>query len=517
MSPSLESKRPRPLVIVGVGGAVGSVLLHRAIQRGLSVVAVSTTLENLDAPTHPEAGGPHHLRVDTVSVAQWAERFVEQVRALVGDDFDLVWAQDHYRPGWLAELSVKDWDSSFRGSAREPWQAAKAVVACLRQNGSSLVILGSAAARDPLPGGGAYAIAHRSLAMLVQSLALELTDSSARVNIVVPPISLGVLARSHETSVVQSPASAEKVAEVIEFVLSDAGSAVQGQVIAADAAQTITSSLSALAATLPRLPVQKPQSSLRTPARMLVTGGGGFIAKAACIAIQRRRTREAEAGLKVLLIDRDPQRLEGALGELRGVGIDAFTFAGDMADPQLPENAVRDACRRFGGLDCVLSTAATPHGSPVSRITEMDWDDSFEVNVRSAWLLAKAAFEPLRTSGGSLVAVSSIAGLRAGLSAPVYSASKAGLLALIEQLALEWAPWQIRVNAVSPGSTWTPMNSLWQVDEAKRTEAVLRYPMGRLARAEEIGEAIAYLVSAEAAYVTAQNIVVDGGLSKSGY
>jgi glucose 1-dehydrogenase len=249
--------------------------------------------------------------------------------------------------------------------------------------------------------------------------------------------------------------------------------------------------------------------------RIVVTGGAGAIAAALCRALHAQGQDAGHERLHALLVDRDAPRLDATARQLRDAGLLVETLAGDLAEPALPARAIEHALQCFGGIDAVFSNAAVPEGAAVGEMAAAAWDRSFDVNLRAAWLLARAAYAPLAASGGSFLATGSIGARAPGLAAPVYSASKAALLTLVEQLALEWAEAGIRVNAVSPGSTLTPMNRLWHASEPERAQQVAGYPLRRMASPDEIGAAMAFLAGPQATYISGSNLVVDGALSLS--
>jgi glucose 1-dehydrogenase len=190
------------------------------------------------------------------------------------------------------------------------------------------------------------------------------------------------------------------------------------------------------------------------------------------------------------------------------------TLVADLADPSVPAAIVAECVATFGGLDGVVSNAGSIKGAPLSDLTVADFDYLFALNTRPTWLLGKAALPHLTKSRGSIVATASMAAEHPTPPLGAYSASKAALLMLVRQMAIEWGPYGIRCNCVSPGPTVTPMNPAY-ADPARRQERASAIPLRKLGVAEDIADAIAFLLSASAGHITAQNLVVDGGMSHS--
>lgn len=140
--------------------------------------------------------------------------------------------------------------------------------------------------------------------------------------------------------------------------------------------------------------------------------------------------------------------------ELTGLGARCITVGSDLAAADQPVEAVRTAECAFGGLDVLVSNAGVSGGAPLKDLAVEDYDTAFAVNARAAWLLAKTAYPSLARSRGAIVVTTSISGHFPTPRAGAYSASKAALLMLVKQLALEWGPDGIRVNCVSP-VRWT--------------------------------------------------------------
>ena len=216
------------------------------------------------------------------------------------------------------------------------------------------------------------------------------------------------------------------------------------------------------------------------------------------------------------------ERLAAEGTRVAGIDVDVVhTDLAVQADVR-DEDAVRAAFDRvaaaWGGLDVVVANAGVQLTGSDDRADRLDldvWRETVDVNLTGAFLTAKhGARALLEDGGGAIVCIGSPAGafgIAPGLQA--YAASKAGLIGLVRTMAADYSARGIRVNAVYPGITETPMNRWWIDDPAKRAEVLAPVPIGRAARAEEIAAVAAFLASDDASYVTGAVWTVDGGLT----
>jgi NAD(P)-dependent dehydrogenase (short-subunit alcohol dehydrogenase family) len=229
-----------------------------------------------------------------------------------------------------------------------------------------------------------------------------------------------------------------------------------------------------------------------------VTGGGSGIGRAAC-------ARLARDGLRVAVVDLEP-------GEPPPGGI---AVRADVADQVAVERAFADIDRRLGPVG-VLVTAAGITGSRQATVCHEtpveEWDRVQAVNVRGAFLCIRAVLPGmLRAGGGRVITVASVAGMVAFPGRCAYTASKGAVLQLTRSVAVDYARQGIRANAVCPGFADTPMTR-WRLDVPElRADVEARIPLGRVATADEVADAIALLASDRLAYMTGHALVVDGG------
>jgi NAD(P)-dependent dehydrogenase (short-subunit alcohol dehydrogenase family) len=239
----------------------------------------------------------------------------------------------------------------------------------------------------------------------------------------------------------------------------------------------------------------------------LVTGAGSGIGRATA-------HRFAEEGARVAVADWRWDAARETAGGLDG----AIAVEVDVTSAAGVEAALKEVVEAFGGVDVVVNNAGVTIVGATHDISESDWDTELDTNLKSIYLVSKAAWPLLlERGGGSIVNTASIAGLWAIPDDAAYCASKAGVIMLTKCMALDGAKARIRVNCVCPGFTETPMIEGYfnaQPDPAEsRRFAERLHPLGRLGRPRDIADAMVYLASDEAAWVTGHALVVDGGLT----
>ena len=218
----------------------------------------------------------------------------------------------------------------------------------------------------------------------------------------------------------------------------------------------------------------------------------------------------ARHGAAVAVTDIDGGAAQVTADLIRENGVASFALASDAADPDACAAAVTWAVGVLGGLDALVLNVGIGMGMGLQGTSLSDWDTVFDVNLRSNFLTLKAAL-PLMSEGSATVLVSSIAGLQPGSGIPSYDTSKAAQLGLMRQAAREAAQQGGRVNVVAPGLIDTPLGRLATAGRPSRGKT--RVPLGRFGTAAEVADAVVFLLSDEASYITGQILAIDGGLS----
>jgi 3-oxoacyl-[acyl-carrier protein] reductase len=246
----------------------------------------------------------------------------------------------------------------------------------------------------------------------------------------------------------------------------------------------------------------------------LVTGATGGIGRAICHALIEQARREG-ASLHLSAAASQPgEKLRRLVEELgREPGVRVTGLAADLTDPQACTRLVEEAQAAGGDLTTLVCNAGASGPGRLADLPLAQWERSFALNTRSAWLLAKAAYPALARTRGSVIAIASMSGLMPHPGFGAYSPAKAALIMLCRQLAHEWAADGIRVNAISPGMIRTPLTEAVYQDADIRARREALVPLGRIGRPEDVGAAVAWLASPAASYVTGQNLTVDGGVA----
>ena len=248
----------------------------------------------------------------------------------------------------------------------------------------------------------------------------------------------------------------------------------------------------------------------------LITGGASGVGRATAVRFAQ------EGAASVCLFDRDERGLEVVAREVEALGARALTQVGDVSDVEACRAATSAATETTGRLDILVSNAGADSTIDFLELPLEEWDRIITINLRASFVLGQLAARAMVESGrgGSIMYTASISGMGASQGDAHYGVSKAGVISLVQTMAIELVGHGIRVNAVSPGPLDTPLSlALLGSEEAmqRAREHWPMVPMDRLGLPEEIAAAFAYLASTDAGYTTGQNLVVDGGLTANIY
>jgi NAD(P)-dependent dehydrogenase (short-subunit alcohol dehydrogenase family) len=239
----------------------------------------------------------------------------------------------------------------------------------------------------------------------------------------------------------------------------------------------------------------------------LITGGTSGIGRETAVLF-------AKAGAKVVVAGRRELEGEQTIELIRAADGEGLFVKADVSKSTEVDELVQKTVERFGRLDLAFNNAGVEGIlSPIVRQSEEDWDRTIAINLKGVWLCLKYEIRQMlsQDGGGAIVNMSSVTGLVGSAGAAAYSASKHGVIGLTQTAALETAKAGIRINAVCPGFTETPM-----ADRLFRAPGVHKYivschPIGRLGRPAEIAEAVVWMCSERASFMTGQSLVIDGG------
>jgi len=240
----------------------------------------------------------------------------------------------------------------------------------------------------------------------------------------------------------------------------------------------------------------------------IVTGGRRGMGKADAMAL-------AKAGAKVVVADISLEDCEKVAEEIKKQKGEAIAVKCDVTSKEDIDNMIQAAVDKWGKVDILVNNAGICNFKPFLDLTEEDWDKTLDVNLKGYFLCAQAAAKEMaKQKSGAIVNIASIAMGQVGVgfqNLTHYCASKGGIVAMTEAMALELAPYNIRVNAIAPGAIDTPMVDPLRTDKATMDGLTDGIPMKRMGRPEEIANPVVFLASDASSYMTGAVVVVDGG------
>jgi NAD(P)-dependent dehydrogenase (short-subunit alcohol dehydrogenase family) len=237
----------------------------------------------------------------------------------------------------------------------------------------------------------------------------------------------------------------------------------------------------------------------------LVTGGNQGLGKAFAFGL-------AEAGAQVAIAGRNTERNASVVIEAKEAGHDFMAITADITDDAQVERMTQEAIEGLGRIDILVNNAGTCYHRPSFEVTDDEWDNVFDLNVRALWKASITVGAHMREQGaGSIVNIGSMSAIIVNRPQwqPAYNASKAAVHHLTKSLAVEWAPYNIRVNAVAPGYVKTEMAPVDRPEFQRYW--VEDVPQQRFALPEEIAPSVVFLSSDAASFITGSVLVADGG------
>jgi NAD(P)-dependent dehydrogenase (short-subunit alcohol dehydrogenase family) len=223
----------------------------------------------------------------------------------------------------------------------------------------------------------------------------------------------------------------------------------------------------------------------------------------------------AKAGAKVAVADISLEDCEKVVEEIKKQKGEAIAVKCDVSKKAEIENLVRKTINEFGRLDILINNAGICQFKPFLELTEEEWDRTININLKGYFLCAQAAAkEMVKQKSGVIVNIASIAMGQVGVGFPAiahYCASKGGIVAMTEAMALELAPFNIRVNAIAPGAIDTPMAASTSQDPKMLEGTLSQIPLRRMGKPEEVSNLVLFLASDDSSYMTGSTVVIDGG------
>lgn len=241
----------------------------------------------------------------------------------------------------------------------------------------------------------------------------------------------------------------------------------------------------------------------------VVTGGARGIGEAVSLGL-------AAEGAIVIIVDVLGPEANDTANRIRESGSEASSFVIDVTKSEQVNKMVEAVINAYGSIDVLVNCAGIIIASPIIDCQEEDWDRVLDVNLKGIFLCSQAVGKQMiKQKRGSIVNISSTGGISPSFGLSAYSVSKAGVSMLTRLMAIEWAAYNIRVNAVCPGPIATYVLDRAYLDPVKRAAREVSIPLGRFGKPEEVAKAILFLASDDAGYITAENLLIDGGADSS--
>ena len=236
-----------------------------------------------------------------------------------------------------------------------------------------------------------------------------------------------------------------------------------------------------------------------------MTGSGRGIGKSTALEL-------AKEGAKVVVSDIDIKECQNVCDEIKKIGSDAIAVKCDISKKSDVDAMIKKTMQKFQKIDILINNAGVVLMKPFVEMTEKDWDFVLDINLKGVFLCTNAVVKQMiKQKSGKIISVASIAGEVGFMNTSAYCASKAGIINLTRELALELSPHNINVNAIAPGVIATKMTEDMLKDKKTKEVLLASTPLGRVGQPEEIGKAVVFLASDDSNFITGHTLVVDGG------
>ena len=236
-----------------------------------------------------------------------------------------------------------------------------------------------------------------------------------------------------------------------------------------------------------------------------MTGSGRGIGKSTALEL-------AKEGAKVVVSDIDIKECQNVCNEIKKIGSDAIAVKCDISKKSDVDAMIKKTMQKFQKIDILINNAGVVLTKPFVEMTEKDWDFVLDINLKGVFLCTNAVVKQMiKQKSGKIISVASIAGEVGFMNTSAYCASKAGIINLTRELALELSPHNINVNAIAPGVIATKMTEDMLKDKKTKEVLLASTPLGRVGQPEEIGKAVVFLASDDSNFITGHTLVVDGG------
>lgn len=240
---------------------------------------------------------------------------------------------------------------------------------------------------------------------------------------------------------------------------------------------------------------------------VVVTGSSRGLGKEIALVFSR-------AGANVVLASRNLEQLNRVADEIRAEGGSALPLVVDVTDRDSVEDLVDRACEEFGRIDILINNAGVIYRAPAAELSEEQWDETVNINLKGTFLCSQAAGKKMiENRSGKIINIASDKAFVGFPGRAAYCASKGGIVMLTRALAVEWAPYNVQVNAVAPTYVETEMTRDVLSDPEKYQEIIKTIPMNRVSKPDELFGAIMLLASNASSFITGHTLMVDGGLT----